>query len=316
VVGGSTRFESVRHAFEAIPNANADDLVLIHDVARCFFHPGDLTEALKRTLDTGALIYAAQMTDTVKQVSNSDEQWLANTLDRQRLVRAQTPQIFRYGLLQEAYAHEDHSSDDVVTDEAQLVERLGHRVAFWCSPQKNEKLTFEEDFNMGFGPRVFVGHGFDVHAFAPDRSLFLCGIPIAAGPGLAGHSDADVALHALMDALLGAMGLGDIGEWFPDHDARWKDVRSTVLLQQVMQALREKGAVIGNVDLTIVAQTPKLSPFREDMKHSLATHLGVASEHINVKATTTEHLGFVGRKEGMACHAVVSLYRGVSSCNP
>lgn len=300
--GGDTRYMSVRLAFEAI-NPKDDELVLIHDVARPFLDATTLPAAWKAASHQGALIYASRATDTIKQVS--EDLQIQQTLDRNFIYHAQTPQIFEAKLLREAYAHYDAHGGDAPTDEAALLEMAGISVYIWQSSAGNRKLTHKEDLTLLKGSQLRIGHGFDVHRYDDSRPLYLGGVHIPSGPGLLGHSDADVVLHALIDALLGASGLGDIGTHFPDTSDEFKGIRSTVLLDRVWQDLKERGYGLINADITIQAQVPKLAPHIDAMRDSISGILDGAP--INLKATTTEKLGYVGRKEGMAADAVVLL---------
>ncbi len=306
--GGETRYDSVRRAFEAIAPA-PDDLVLIHDVARPFLNATSLPAAWARAEQCGALIYAQGATDTIKQV---DQQGcIVQTHDRTYIYQAQTPQLFRAGLLADAYALHDRLGGPAPTDEAALLEMSGVSVYIWQSGPGNRKLTHKEDLGLLDADQMRIGHGYDVHRFDPERPLFLGGCEIVGGPGLLGHSDADVVIHALIDALLGAAGLGDIGTQFPDSAAEFKNIRSTVLLERVWRPLREAGWRLCNADITIEAQVPKLAPHIPAMRETLRALLDGAP--VNLKATTTEGLGFVGRKEGMAAHAVVLMRQEVRS---
>jgi len=303
VDGGRTRFESVRRAFESLSQADDETLVVIHDAARPFFDPQTLDAACRVAADKGAVIYATAVSDTVKLAN--DEGTVLKTLDRDRIYLAQTPQIFKAGLLREAY--KKAPKDLSPTDEAALMEHLGIEVQLFKASATNKKLTNPEDLApLGAGP-LRIGHGYDVHRFDASRPLFLGGILIPDTPGLLGHSDADVVLHALIDAMLGAAGLGDIGRWFPDNDPSFKGIRSTVLLERTKAALLEKGLTLANADITIMAQAPKLAPHIPEMCRKIGEILGVSESQVNIKATTTEGLGFVGRKEGMASQAVVLL---------
>jgi 2-C-methyl-D-erythritol 2,4-cyclodiphosphate synthase/2-C-methyl-D-erythritol 4-phosphate cytidylyltransferase len=305
LAGGATRFDSVRRAFEAAKPLDGDTLVLIHDAARPFLDGATVTDAAKMARDQGALIYATAATDTVKWVE--DDHRIARTLDRRQVFLAQTPQIFKAGLLQRAYDHFDQHPDEAPTDEARLLEMAGISVYIFESSPRNRKLTYREDLDLIEESQVRIGHGYDVHRFDAERPLYLGGILIENAPGLLGHSDADVAIHALIDAMLGAAGAGDIGQWFPPDRAEWKDVRSTLMLRRVCDDLAGRGFHLVNADITIEAQVPKLAPHIAAMRACLSELLGCP--HINIKATTTERLGFVGREEGMAATAVV-LMRG------
>jgi len=308
VPGGATRFQSVRNAFEALPGPADDDLILIHDAARPFLDPATLPEAWSRARDSGAIIYASPAVDTIKQVDAGGA--IARTLDRRTIYHAQTPQIFRAGLLRRAYAAYDaRSGAEPPTDEAALLEMAGIPVNIFPSSPRNCKLTHREDLGLLDVDAFRIGHGYDVHRFDAERPLYLGGILIPGAPGLAGHSDADAAIHALIDALLGAAGRGDIGRWFPDDDSRYKDIRSTELLAEVWNDLRGQGYRLVNADLTIQAQRPRLAPHIDAMRACLAGILDCAPGRVNVKATTTEKLGFVGRCEGVAAEAAALLRR-------
>ncbi len=307
VPGGETRFQSVRNAFDALPDPADEDLVLIHDAARPFLDPATLPAAWRLAAEKGAVIYASPAVDTVKQTRPDGT--VARTLDRRFIHHAQTPQIFRAGLLRRAYAAHDANPAEPPTDEAKLMESAGVPVAIYGSSAANRKLTTREDLTLLDADAFRVGHGYDVHRFDPERPLYLGGVPIPDAPGLLGHSDADVAIHALIDALLGAAGMGDIGHWFPDSDPDYRDIRSTELLRRIWSELAAKGFRLVNADLTIQAQTPRLAPHIEAMRACLAEILETTAERVNVKATTTEGLGFVGRKEGVAANASALLRR-------
>jgi len=306
--GGKTRFASVRKAFENLPEPADDDLILIHDAARPFLDPESLQEAWSMAAQKGAIIYACKAVDTIKQVVEDGH--IAATLDRERIYAAQTPQIFRAGLLKRAYTAFAANPVEPPTDEARLLELAGLPVHVFPSSATNRKLTHKEDLDLLKMGTCRIGHGYDVHRFDRERPLYLGGILIPGGPGLLGHSDADVAIHALIDALLGAAGLGDIGRHFPDTDPALAGIRSTELLARVWADLSARGYQLGNADITIEAQVPKLSPHIDAMRETLAGFMVVPPERVNVKATTTEGLGFVGAKQGMAAHAVVILEVG------
>ena len=307
VDGGATRYHSVRQAFRALPNPDDQDLILIHDAARPFLDPALLEAAWSMAATRGAVIFAAPAVDTIKQVG--EDGVIQATLDRRMIYHAQTPQIFQAGLLRRAYEVQDAAGKDgeIPTDEARLLESAGIPVTVYPASHENRKLTHPEDLSMLRQTGMRIGHGYDVHRFDESRPLFLGGIEIPNSPGLLGHSDADVVTHALIDALLGAAGLGDIGRWFPDTDPQWAGIRSTTMLEKVWSELSRKGYRLANADITIQAQIPKLAPHIPAMAAKLAEVLGVAEERLNIKATTTEKLGFVGRAEGMATDAVVLL---------
>ena len=228
----------------------------------------------------------------------------SESVDRENYVSVQTPQGFRKSMLIDAY---EKAYDDSFhgTDDAAIVEHAGGRIAVVDGEYQNIKITTREDLPL----ENRVGTGFDVHRFAEGRRLVLGGVEIPYELGLAGHSDADVLTHALMDALLGAAAMGDIGKLFPDSDPAYEGADSLLLLQQVAEKLDEAFYRIGNVDVTVIAQEPKLSPYTEQMRENLAARLGIEVSRVSVKATTTERLGFTGRQEGIACEAVASIYR-------
>ncbi len=304
VIGGKERQDSVAKALATLPEKTG--WVAVHDGARPFATPKLFQRVWLAAKDTGAAIAAVPCKDTVKVVDNLGN--VTSTLDRSTLMAVQTPQIFRLELLRKAYA-ELAKHPHLVTDDAGLVEEIGARVATVLGSYENIKITTPEDLKMWGEQCMQVGSGYDVHKLVPDRKLILCGVNIPSPLGLEGHSDADVALHAIMDALLGAAGLGDIGKLFPDTDMTFKDADSRILLRTVITRLTELGWRVNNVDVTIIAQGPKLAAYREKMKENLMEDLNLKSFQVNVKATTTEHLGFTGRGEGMAAEAVATIIK-------
>ncbi len=313
VTGGKERQESVALAASALPKDSC--WTAVQDGARPFATPELFTAVWKAAQETGAAIAAVPCKDTVK-VGNK-EKIVQKTLDRTCLWAVQTPQIFATEKLRQgcAYAAQHQLR---VTDDASMAEAMGQRVQIVMGRYGNKKITTPEDLTWArqvvkeeeYNKMEFrVGSGYDVHKLVEGRPLILCGVTIPYGLGLLGHSDADVALHALMDALLGAAGLGDIGKWFPDKDAQFLHADSRDLLRQVLEKLHAKGWQVNNVDVTIIAQHPKLAPYENQMVATLEKDLGIAPDAINVKATTTEHLGFTGRGEGIAAEAVASLIR-------
>ena len=309
-VGGATRQESVLAGLNALPAGI--ELVLVHDGARPLVDPELIRACLAAAGRDGAAIVAVPVKDTIKSVA---EGRVAGTVDRRPLWRAQTPQAARLALLRQAYeaaAREGFRG----TDESSLLERIGCPVAVVTGSEDNLKITVWEDMAMaeallvakeGKTPPPRIGHGYDAHRLVPGRALILGGVLIPHPTGLLGHSDADALTHALCDALLGALGLGDIGRHFPDTDPRYAGIDSLRLLAQVVELATARGWAVGNADLTVVAQRPKLAPFLAEMRARLAAVCQVAPEAINLKATTTEGMGFAGREEGIACHAVALL---------
>lgn len=246
--------------------------------------------------------------DTIKQVG---EDGSVITLDRSRLRAAQTPQTFRCAEILRA-CEEAAAQGWTATDDADLYERYYGRVSLFTAPDSpgNVKLTTREDFMRMESGAFRVGTGFDAHRLKEGRPLVLCGVQVPAQRGLDGHSDADVAVHALMDAILGALGEGDIGRHFPDSDDTYRGISSMLLLSRVMRLASERGFRIVNADVTIVAQRPKLAPYLEEMRLNIAEALDVAPDCANVKATTTERMGYEGREEGISAQAAVLLAKG------
>lgn len=340
VAGGNSRQESVRAGLRAL--SQPADLVAVHDGVRPLMDPDLLERTFASAWQHGAATAAVPLKDTVKLVESG---WVESTPPRARLRAVQTPQAFRRDLL--VQAHDQAAADGwEATDDASLVERAGHNVAIIEGTYSNIKITTPEDLLVAEallrarigdddaeltasgaddeldsrlpmkkqgGATVRVGYGYDVHAFADGRRLILGGVEIPADRGLLGHSDADVLLHAIADALLGAAGLGDIGRHFPDDDPAYKDVSSVKLLAHVHRLLTDQGWRVGNVDATIVAERPRLGPYVADMVHCISETLDIEPEAVNVKATTSERLGFVGAGEGIAAHAAVTLFSRVEA---
>jgi 2-C-methyl-D-erythritol 4-phosphate cytidylyltransferase/2-C-methyl-D-erythritol 2,4-cyclodiphosphate synthase len=299
VAGGRERQDSVYNGIKALPFDI--DYVLIHDAARPFVSQGTINKAVEETVRTGAAVVAVSVKDTIK-TGNNEQRFFKATLNREELYSVQTPQGFEKKVLVEAY-EKALEEKYYGTDDAVLVERMGRFVYIVEGEYSNIKITTKEDLPM----EVRVGSGYDVHQFNKDRKLILGGVEIPYELGLLGHSDADVLLHAIMDALLGAAALGDIGRHFPDTDQKFKGISSMNLLSQVGQLIRNKGYEIGNIDATIIAQEPKVAPFIDNMKNNIAQTLNISHNIVNVKATTTEKLGFIGRKEGIASEAICLL---------
>lgn len=305
VPGGATRQESVWNGLCALPEGCSR--VLIHDGARCLVD-GETIRRCKASVEAqGTGVAAIPAVDTIKQVDAGEH--VVNTPDRSTLRAVQTPQAFDLPLIRRAHETAMHEGF-IGTDDASLVERIGHPVCLTLGSRQNIKLTTPEDIIMaeafldsGF-PALRVGQGYDVHRLTEGRDLILCGVKVPHTLGLLGHSDADVALHALMDAMLGAMALGDIGKHFPDTDERYRGVSSMKLLEHVVALLKEHGAAVSNCDVTIVAQKPKLLPYIPQMRENVAQLLGLPIDRVNVKATTTERLAFEGREEGISAQAV------------
>jgi 2-C-methyl-D-erythritol 4-phosphate cytidylyltransferase/2-C-methyl-D-erythritol 2,4-cyclodiphosphate synthase len=308
VAGGVARAESVRNGLAA---ARGCAVVLVHDAARPFATADLASRVVAAAARDGAALAALPVTDTVKRsLSPSSQPRVAETLDRSTLWLAQTPQGFRRDLLLRAYEAAGAEAS-LATDECALVERIGAPVTLVQGEPGNFKLTGPVDLDRAraaLEAPVAMGVGYDTHRFAPGRRLVLGGVEFE-GDGLLGHSDADVCAHAIGDAILGAAGLGDLGRHFPDTDPRWKGVSSLVLLREIARKAAERGWAVGNADVTLAAKRPKIAPRAEEMRARLAEALGIAPAQVNVKATTGEGMGFVGREEGIAAHAVALLVR-------
>ena len=305
VLGGATRQESVRLGLEALAG-EAPDLVLIHDAARPLVSRR-VTEDVVKALELGAdgALPMVAASDTLRRRSQ-DGHW--TIVSRDNLYRAQTPQGFVFDKILKA--HRDHAREDV-TDDVALAELAGLKVEMVEGEEKNIKVTRKEDFALaesllGSGD-VRSGTGFDVHKFMEGDHIWLCGIMVSHTHALEGHSDADVGLHAITDALLGAIGEGDIGQHFPPTDARWKGAPSWKFLDHAAGLVAAKGGIINHVDVTIICERPKVGPYRGAMKAKIAEILKIEPGRVSVKATTTEGLGFTGRREGIAAQAIATV---------
>ena len=297
VPGGAARQDSVRAALDRIREmgVSEEDLILVHDGARPFVSERLIGETLAAAEEQGAAIAAVAPHDTIRLREGG-------TLDRSKLLAVQTPQTFRAGILMEAHRRA-FEEGFLGTDDAGLAERIGCRVAVVEGEDRNIKITTPEDLKVDYR----IGTGFDVHRLVEGRKLILGGVTIPYEKGLDGHSDADVLLHALMDAMLGAAALGDIGKLFPDTDDAYLGIDSMVLLGRTWEAVQQAGFGFVNCDVTVICQRPKLRPYIDEMRENIAGALGVTADRVSVKATTTEKLGFTGRGEGIACEAVCLL---------
>jgi 2-C-methyl-D-erythritol 4-phosphate cytidylyltransferase/2-C-methyl-D-erythritol 2,4-cyclodiphosphate synthase len=310
VQGGATRQASVRAGLEAMV-ASPPDLVLVHDAARPFVSAALISRAIAAAADSGAAIPAVAVTDTVKRVDAGGR--VCETLDRAVLRTVQTPQAFRYAALLEAHRRAAGSGRDDFTDDAALAEWAGLPVTVFAGEAGNMKLTGAEDFARAEAAQlnalgdVRTGNGFDVHAFAEGDHVWLAGIRIPHTHGLLGHSDADAPLHALVDAILGALADGDIGQHFPPSDPQWRGAPSDVFLKFAAERVRARGGRIAHLDLTIVCEQPKVGPHRDAMRARIAEIAGIAAERVGVKATTSERLGFTGRSEGIVAMATATV---------
>ncbi len=302
--GGATRFDSVRLGLRALDGGDAHRSVLIHDAARPFLDGAVIQRLLEGLEDADGALPVLPVTDTLKR----GEGLVEATVAREALHRAQTPQAFRLGRLQEAYGR--WPAGETPTDDAAVMERDGGRVRLVAGDPRLMKLTYPEDFAMAEAliPRqVRVGQGYDVHRWGPGSSVWLCGVEIPHDQTLIGHSDADAGLHALTDALLGAIGEGDIGDHFPPTDPKWKGAASDRFLAHAAELVSGRGGRIVNVDVTLICERPKVKPHRDVMRRRIAEILSLPLEAVSVKATTTEGLGFTGRGEGLAAQAVATV---------
>lgn len=308
VFGGATRQDSVRLGLEAL-EVTAPDVVMIHDAARPFI-AHDVVARVLAALDTHEGAIAAEpLPDTLKRERGDGT--IGETLSRVGLWKAQTPQGFRYAPILAAHRRAAAEGRTDFTDDAAIAEWAGLTVALIPGSSRNFKLTTQEDMAMAeallrsagpsWEPRV--GTGFDVHAFCPGDHVWLAGVRIPHDRGLEGHSDADAPLHALTDALLGAIGDGDIGQHFPPSDPAWKGAASHLFVEDAARRIAARGGRVTNVDVTILCEEPRIGPHREAMQRTIAAMLGIDITRVAVKATTTERLGFTGRKEGLAALA-------------
>ena len=301
ITGGAERADSVRAGLEAI-EAGA---VLVHDAARPFCPPPVVDRLLASLEFFEGAAPVLPVGDTLARIDDT----LGDPVDRAGLGRVQTPQAFRLGALRSAY---DLWNGPSPTDETTVVRAAGMKVAAVTGDPALEKITLPSDFDRAeqwlagrLTPRT--GMGFDVHAFSGNGPIMLGGLEVPHDRGLAGHSDADVVLHAITDALLGAAGLGDIGEHFPPSDPQWKGADSSLFLAHAAALVRDKGGLIDHIDCTIIAEAPKVGPYRQAMRSRIAEILGLSVDQVSVKATTTEGLGFTGRREGIAAQAIASI---------
>ena len=304
VDGGATRQGSVLNGLESL-NADEPSTVLIHDAARPLVDPGVISRVLAALQTSPGAIPALAVADTLKR---SDGQFVETTVDRQGLWRAQTPQGFHY---QNILAAHRQASGDELTDDAAVAERAGLAVVIVEGSEDNVKVTRTGDMVraeriLGAG-ETRTGLGFDVHRFGPGDHVMLCGVKVLHEFGLEGHSDADVGFHAVTDALLGAIGEGDIGTHFPPSDPQWKGTESDIFLRHAGDMIAGKGGRISNIDVTLICEQPKIGPHRAAMIKRMAEILSISEHRISIKATTTERLGFTGRGEGIAAQAAATV---------
>jgi 2-C-methyl-D-erythritol 4-phosphate cytidylyltransferase/2-C-methyl-D-erythritol 2,4-cyclodiphosphate synthase len=305
IVGGAARQQSVRNGLEAIASEGVSH-VLIHDAARPFLSAA-VIEALLESLDTNE--GAVPVLPVVDSLASGGER-LGDPVPREKLVRVQTPQAFRFDAI--LSAHRAWNGEADATDDAQVARAAGIEVALVAGDAMLEKLTFAEDFEraeqrLASALVTRTGLGFDVHVFAEGKELWLGGLLIPHSHGLKGHSDADVVLHALTDAILGAIGEGDIGDHFPPSDPQWRGAASSIFLEHARALVERRGGRIEHVDVTIICEAPRIGPHREGMRAKVAELLRLSVARISIKATTTERLGFTGRGEGMAAQAIATV---------
>lgn len=309
VFGAATRQGSVRLGLEAL-STHAPDAVLIHDAARPFVDDDLITRVIGALKSAPGAIAAEPLADTLKRAKRDGT--VEATVAREGFWRAQTPQGFLFSTILDAHRRAAEEGRDDFTDDAALAEWVGAPVTLVVGSSRNIKLTTAEDLLMAdrliSGPvpaalEPRIGTGFDVHKFTAGDHVWLCGVRIPHEAALEGHSDADAPLHALTDALLGALGAGDIGQHFPPTDPQWRGARSRLFVDDAVRRVTAKGGRIVNVDITILCEAPRIGPFRSEMQAEVAGMLGVELERVGIKATTTETLGFTGRREGLAAMA-------------
>jgi len=305
-LGGEARAASVRAGLEVLAGQDIKT-VLVHDGARPLVSDRLILRVLAATREFGAAAPAMAVTDTLWENTGG---FVGQTVERAGLARAQTPQGFDFTKLLSAH----RAGDTSATDDVQIARAAGQNVKIVAGEPRNIKITEATDFQraaqiIGGGMDIRTGNGFDVHAFIEGDHVILCGVKIPHERGLKGHSDADVALHAVSDAIYGALGQGDIGQWFPPSEARWKNAASDIFLRHAMRLATDQGFILSNADCTIICESPKIGPHAQAMRARLAEITGVAPDRLSVKATTSERLGFTGRKEGIAALATVTLLK-------
>ncbi len=302
VPGGAARQDSVRLGLEALA-AKQPDAVLIHDGARPMVSPGLIDRVIAGLRTAEGALPATPVIDTLKRV---DSGTVVATVARENLMRAQTPQGFRFPAI--LAAHRTFAGE-TLTDDATVMERAGHPVIIVPGDETNIKITTMDDLMRANAllSETRTGSGFDVHKFGPGDAVMLCGVSVPHSQGLVGHSDADVALHAATDAILGAIGAGDIGQHFPPSDPKWRGAASHQFLRHAHELLIARGGQLVHLDVTIICERPKVGPHRDAMVNAMAAILGVTQDRVSVKATTTEGLGFTGRQEGIAAQALATV---------
>ena len=310
VNGGATRQASVRAGLEALAS-EAPDIVLIHDAARAFVTDKVISRAIDAALITGAAIPVVPVTDTIKVVDATGA--IQATPERGNLRIAQTPQAFRFDAILEAHRRAAREGRDDFTDDAAIAEWAGLTVATFEGDAANMKLTTPEDFareEARLGAMlgdIRTGTGYDVHALTDGDHLMLCGVRVPFNRGFLAHSDGDVGLHALVDAILGALADGDIGSHFPPSDPKWKGAASDQFLKHAVELVGKRGGRIAHLEVTMICEAPKIGPLRDAMRAKIAEITGLPQSRVAVKATTSERLGFTGRQEGIAATASATI---------
>jgi 2-C-methyl-D-erythritol 4-phosphate cytidylyltransferase / 2-C-methyl-D-erythritol 2,4-cyclodiphosphate synthase len=310
VPGGATRQMSVRAGLEALRGA-APGLVLIHDAARPFLTAALIDRAIAAAQEHGAAVPAVAISDTVKRIDAQD--MVSETLDRSRLRTVQTPQAFAFDLIAALHQRAAAEGRDDFTDDAALAEWAGQRVSVFPGETTNVKLTTSDDFTRAEALRaaaladVRTGNGFDVHVFGGGDHVMLGGVRIPHTRGVVGHSDADVGLHALVDAILGALAEGDIGVHFPPSDPQWRGAPSDHFLAFACERVRARSGMIAHLDITVVCEAPRIGPHRDAMRARIASIAGIPIGRVAIKATTSEKLGFTGRGEGIVAMATATV---------
>lgn len=310
VLGGASRQLSVLNGLEALAGEEPPDFVAIHDAARPFVRPADIAACLEAASAPGVdgAVLGVALADTLKRVENGNV--ISGTIPRRQLWRAQTPQVFRFEPLLQAHraaAALGAAEATALTDDAAVAERVGLKIVMVAGSGDNQKITTTEDLQRALTMETRTAFGFDVHGFAPGSTVMLGGVAVPHVQALSGHSDADVALHALTDAILGTIGAGDIGLHFPPSDPQWRGASSDRFLRHAIGLLAERGGRIVHLDLTLICEAPRIGTHREAMVDSIARIAGIGRDRVSVKATTTEGLGFTGRREGIAAQAVATV---------
>ncbi|MBK9003656.1 MAG: bifunctional 2-C-methyl-D-erythritol 4-phosphate cytidylyltransferase/2-C-methyl-D-erythritol 2,4-cyclodiphosphate synthase [Sphingomonadales bacterium] len=310
VTGGAERRDSVNNAIQYLDKNSFTGPIFIHDAARPFLSSAVIDRLLDALTSSDGAVPALPIVDSLSR--GNAEGALTETVDREQLFRIQTPQAFRHDVISKA--HKDWNIGQVPTDDARMAMAAGFKVTIVEGDENLAKFTFADDFHRELGQStkmqdIRTGMGYDVHRLAKGEELWLCGLRIDHDFGLAGHSDADVALHALTDAVLGAAALGDIGDHFPHSDAKWKGASSDRFLAHAVKLAVEAGFRVTHLDVTIICEAPKIGPHKKAMQARVAYIAAIVADRVSIKATTTEKLGFAGRGEGIAAQAIATLVK-------